>query len=144
MASLNALIARIERLATAELKSRVAKKAQAAIHGALIAEFVGERDPYGERWAPRKKATGWAVRAFGLIDDGHKLLDKSGKMIDSITSRASNDGAIIKLRGYAKFHQTGTRNMVARKLFPENSRGLGLWSAPVNEAATAAVRELAR
>lgn len=144
MAGLNALIQKIERLAAGEVKQRIASKVADACHAQCVLGFQQQRDPYGVPWKARKKPKAeWALR-FGFIDDGHRILDDSGDMIDSLTARATNGRIVMRILGYARFHQTGTYKMVARKIFPDVSVGLGTWSQPIQDAALNAVRELMR
>jgi phage gpG-like protein len=142
MAGMSDLIARMQRLSAADVHQRVGTAIANTCHAQAIEGFRGQRDPYGTPWAPRKKVKGWAALAFGHIDDGHRLLDDTGAMINSLTARYSGGRVLMRIKGYAQFHQTGTRNMVARKIFPEEARGLGTWAQPIQDAATNAVREL--
>lgn len=157
MAGLNAFIQRLERMAASDVKHRIMTKVADVAQEQCLRGFREQRDPYGAPWAPRKRATGWAALAFGT-DDGHPILDKTGKGVDSLTSRAVGDRVVMRIRGYMKFHQTGAHHnartniashrstqaydMPARKIFPEQSQGLGLWTEPINRAAVDAVREM--
>lgn len=143
MAGINAFIQRLERMAAADVKNRIMQKVATVAHDECLRGFREQRDPYGVPWAPRKRPPDWAIRAFGLMQDEHKLLDKTGRGVGSLTSRAVGDRVVMRMVDYMKFHQTGTYKMVARKMFPEESQGLGTWSAPINRAAVDAVRELA-
>lgn len=142
MAGINALIRRIERLGAAEIKQGIASKTRDAALAECVRGFREERDPYGVRWAPRKAVRGWAALAFGVVDDGHKLLDATGRMIGSLTARAGGAGRVLmRILGIAKWHQGGTKRMVARRMFPDQGRGLGTWSEPIHRAAVDSVRE---
>jgi hypothetical protein len=70
------------------------------------------------------------------------LLQKTGRGLDGMTARYSSGVVRVRIAGYFQFHQTGTRYMVARKPFPEQSQGLGTWREPISKAATDAVRDL--
>lgn len=159
MAGVNAFIARLERMASSDVKARIMRKVATVAHDECLRGFREQRDPYGAPWAPRKKPRGWAALAFGG-DDGHPLLDKSGKGINSLTSRANGDVVSLRMVGYMRFHQTGAHHnartnikskistpaydMPARKMVPEQSRGLGTWRDPINRAAVDAVRDMAK
>src|SRR5207253_1976811 len=95
----------------------------------IIASFQGQRDPYGKPWPPRKKAADWAIRAFGLMqDDGHPLLDNTGRMVESITVKALATSIRVTALGYAAFHQEGTHSLPPRRWFPDPVLGLGpIW-----------------
>jgi phage gpG-like protein len=142
MAGLNELIAKLQRFERGDVVDAIGKSIANACHAACIAGFRAQSDPYGVPWAPRKKATGWAAMAFGKMDNGHPLLDDTGAMVGSLKARYSRGTVLMSIKGYAQFHQSGTRSMVARKIFPEQAQGLGTWSDPIQRAATDAVREL--
>lgn len=142
MAGVNDLIRRLERFSSGEVYERMGKAIANACHAQCIAGFRAQSDPYGVPWAPRKKVSGWAAVRFGHVDDGHKLLDDTGAMINSLTVRYSRGTVLMRIKGYAKFHQSGTRIMTSRKIFPEQARGLGTWAQPIQQAATDVVREL--
>lgn len=145
MAGVNALVAKLERLAAHEVMEHITAKVRDACQEQCVAGFREQRDPYGKPWATRKPPKAWAVRAFGLMqDDGHPILDKSGDMINSLRSRASGSRVLMRILGYAKFHQYGTVRMEARMIFPDPARGLGLWRDPIEKASVEAVRELMR
>jgi hypothetical protein len=133
MAGLNDLIARLERFSSQQVIDQMGRKIADACHAQCLAGFRGQRDPYGTPWAPRKDKRGnWP------------LLDKTGAGVDSLTSRYSAGMVRMRIRGYFRFHQSGTAVMPSRKVFPEQASGLGTWSEPINRAATDAVRELMR
>lgn len=156
MAGLNDLIRRLERMGAAEVKARIAAKVRDAMHKACVDGFNAKVDPYGNAWAPRKRSKGWAALAWP--DDGHQLLDKSGKMIDSLRVVAIGTTVRLTMKFYAWYHQKGTTHaarsdiktrkerkeysMPARMLVPDPDKGLGTWSEPVHRAAVEAVREL--
>lgn len=144
MAGLNVLIQRLEHMAATDVKHRIMVKVADVAHAECVRGFHEQRNPYGTPWARRKPPKAWAVRAFGLMQQDHPLLDKTGAMLNSISARAAGDRVVMRILGYAKFHQSGTSNMAARKICPEQAQGLGLWSAPINRAAVDAVRELAQ
>jgi phage gpG-like protein len=72
-------------------------------------EFAMSRDPYGNPWAPLKKR-----RAGGPV------LVKSGRMQGRIRRRTSSVGfTLVSPVPYSGFHQSGTRRMVQRRIFPD-------------------------
>jgi phage gpG-like protein len=142
MAGLNELIAKLQRFESGAVVDAIGKSIANACHEACIAGFRAQSDPYGVPWAPRKPPKAWAALAFGFIDNGHRLLDDTGKMVESLKARYSRGTILMSIKGYAQFHQSGTRSMVPRKIFPDQASGLGTWSDPIQRAATDAVREL--
>jgi phage gpG-like protein len=142
MAGLNELIAKLQRFERGDVVDAIGKSIANACHAACIAGFRAQSDPYGVPWAPRKPPKAWAALAFGLIDNGHRILDDTGAMVGSLKARYSRGTVLMSIKGYAQFHQYGTSNMVARKIFPDQAQGLGNWADPIQRAATDAVREL--
>jgi phage gpG-like protein len=142
MAGLNELIAKLQRFERGDVVDKIGRSVANACHRACIDGFRSQSDPYGVPWAPRKPPKAWAVLAFGLIDNGHRILDDTGKMVGSLKARYSRGTVLMSIKGYAQFHQYGTSNMVARKIFPDQAQGLGNWAGPIQRAATDAVREL--
>ena len=68
-------------------------------HKLIIAGFVSETDPYGEVWQPRKRP-----------GNGHKLLDDTGKGINSVRVKVVGSDILITSRRYMNYHLTGTKN----------------------------------
>jgi phage gpG-like protein len=130
MAGVSDFIAKLEKLAGAEVQDAIANKVATAAHEECLRGFIEQRDPYGVAWAPRKGRGNW------------NLLDKTGKGLNSLTADVSRGSARLKIVGYFRFHQSGTSRMVARKIFPDEARGLGTWAEPVRAASVDAVREL--
>jgi hypothetical protein len=131
MSGINDLARRLERFAAGEIVQRMARRARDVLHAQAIRGFVEQRDPYGAAWAPRKDRRGtWP------------LLQKTGAGILSLTATALATGARLAIRGYFKFHQSGTSRMVQRQVFPDPARGLGLWQEPLLVECGQAVREM--
>jgi len=76
----------------------------------LIAEgFKNEKSPYGRKWPARKDKL------------PHPILDKSGRLKRSWSVKAQGKRILIRTYGvdYAKYHQSGTKRMPARRMVPE-------------------------
>lgn len=86
--------------------------------------FNARANPYGKAWAPRVTAGG-----------GHPLLEKSGAMRGGFQAEPTARGIrMFNVTQYWVYHQSGTRNMVARKTLPD--RGLpALWRATYQKVA---------
>ena len=69
---------------------------------------------------PQYRASPWAPRKESKRDDGHPLLIKSGALRQSIGSKLEGTDTVVvgTDRKYARYHQTGTKNMPARPVFP--------------------------
>lgn len=110
----------------------------------VVVGFAAKRDPYGRSWRPRKVPAAWAARAFGMMQDNHPLLDKTGKMIESIRTRPVGGSVVSTGLGYLGFHQEGTVNMVARRLFPAPEMGIGpIWGDAFLKVSKAVASEFA-
>lgn len=75
--------------------------------------FRSERDPYSKKWKEKK------------VDDRRKVLSgRTGRLkqyqVKSLGTQSFTVGPIVN---YARYHQTGTRYMVARKMVPDE-RGI--------------------
>src|SRR6185503_9468309 len=110
MAGVNALVAKLEKLAASEVMERISFKVANACQEQCIAGFREQRNPYGMPWAPLKPPPMWVVKAFGA-DFEHPILDKTGDMINSLTTRSRGSRVLMRILGYAKFHQYGTIKM---------------------------------
>lgn len=131
MAGVSDFIAKLSQLASRDVQRHILGKIRDVAHAECVRGFVEQKNPYGEPWAPRRPPTGtWPI------------LQKTGKGLDSLTARVAGNRVVLRIRGYFRFHQGGTRYMVARQIFPTQSRGLGSWTQPIATAARDAVREL--
>lgn len=127
---IGALVSKVEALGGAELQRRVMERVAESARRSCLDGFEQQRDPYGMPWARRIDVKGtWPI------------LNKTGSGPASVTAVPSGDLVRMSIDGVFKFHQYGTSKMVARRVFPIQSRGLGLWGAPAREAAMSAVRE---
>lgn len=97
----------------------------------VVEGFVEERDPYGNKWDPRKQPTGtW------------NLLDKSGQGIDQLRARGTSTSIRFTTLAYMKYHLSGTHRMVARPWLPTQSGTLGpIWGEAFNRIAAKRIRE---
>jgi len=111
--------AALERLAAnlaelGQVPSRAAASAADELGAIVQMQFDAGVDPYGDAWAPLAEST------IAKGRDEPPLTD-SGSMASGIQVRPAR-GAGIEFTveaEYAQFHQTGTRNMPARKILPD-------------------------
>lgn len=86
--------------------------------------FTGSRDPSGKPWAPRKN-----------IGDGHPLLMDTGRLMQAATGGGAGHSSAASSRElsvgvsdasvpYAKYHETGTSKMPARRFMGVQERRL--------------------
>lgn len=95
----------------------------------LIREgFDRQADPYGSPWAP-------TVR-------GGRILRDRGHLSSSWHRKTLSSSQVVVGPGveYARYHQTGTRRMPARKMVPDSGLPAG-WERRVVKIAKAALRE---
>lgn len=101
-------------------------------HRLTVDSFARKVDAYGRPMAPRAKPTGWAVLAFGLLQDSHPLLDKTGKLINSVRAIAVGAGFRITMLWYGVFHVQPDRAgtvLPQRTPLPTARQGLGpVWT----------------
>lgn len=100
----------------AEVPSRATAEAATEITKELKKEFAAGRDPYGKNWAALRPST---------IKRGRKPppLTASGALRDGTEAVPMRGAGIMITVGepYGVFHQTGTKNMVARPILPSKS-----------------------
>lgn len=86
----------------------------------LVAEGFGrESDPFGNRWAPKKRPDGRAI-----------LRGETNRLVQWRKAFVSQHGyRVTSTAPYARFHQTGTKRMVARKMAPTGNRLPANWSS---------------
>jgi hypothetical protein len=125
---LDGLARRLEYLGTSARRELVAT-VPAAVEEAIAEEFSERRDPDGKAWRARKAPTGsWP------------LLRKTGAMYGGRRIEPTADGCVVTFSGPAKYHQSGTRRMVARRILPD---GAGrYWREKVLEHARRRLAEL--
>lgn len=92
------------------------------IESRVSTRFETKTDPNGAPWAPWKPST---VKSYPK--KGHKtLLDRYGDMLASLTHQSDNSSATIGFgQPYAQFHETGTKNMVPRRLLTNGGGSIG-------------------
>lgn len=116
----------------------VARVALASRVRDLIEEgFIRETDPTFHKWAPRKDTkTHPILTKSGAMRRGFQI-DLRGALI--VTSNVVSDRG----RPYPLFHQTGTKNMPARRVVPV--KGLpSHWKADFDRTARAALERLGK
>lgn len=106
-AALDELIRKLRRASTpAGLRSVMAAVAEEGIE--LVREgFDKERDPYGAKWKPLKRRSGRILQDTGRL--------KASWHRRSVTAQRAVIGSAV---GYARFHQSGTDRMPARRMVP--------------------------
>jgi hypothetical protein len=98
----------------------------------LVAEgFARETDPFGRRWAPKKRP------------DGRRILrGETNRLVQFRKAFVNQHGYRIESRApYGHYHQTGTSRMVARKMTPDG-RLPPRWASELRSAAIAMTHRL--
>jgi len=132
MAGLNEFVQRLQRIGAGEINARIGTALADVAYREAMAGFDQQRDPYGVPWADRVSGGFWPI------------LDKTGAGKASLTAVPFGDLVRMSIRGYFQYHQYGTSKMARRMVFPEASRGLGLWREPAERAAVNVVLEAMR
>lgn len=71
-----------------------------------------ERSPSGEKWKKRK------------IQQPHPILNKTGRMFNSLIFKVENDTLVAEMVDYGIFHQLGTEDMEQREWVGLTEEGL--------------------
>lgn len=108
--SVGASVALDKKLAALEATAFAAAKEQVmlSIEALIQEQFHTSTDPRGQRWAPRTRSYPW------------ELLFKTARMFGAFL--VTDEGGRLRIENtapYARFHQDGTRKMVARKILPD-------------------------
>lgn len=117
------LAVKLRQLTPGRIRQAAAGAIRDTVEILIDERFEARADPSGARWEARKPPTGtWP------------LLEKSGRMRKSYHVTATAAGvSVANTVPYAGFHQTGTGNMVARKVLPD--AGLPqVWRDRIDEA----------
>ena len=118
-----------------DVPKQIALEIKDQIQDDLKSNFDAERDPYGQKWAPRKKEP----------KDGHAVLYEKGNLYRSGDVNVKKDGVLEIRYGerYSVFHQGGTRRMAQRLLVPLEERGMpDKWTRLVKDAFKRALEDL--
>lgn len=111
LAHLDALIAKLRNAKRA--KAKIAAEWEGIALFILDGSFGRRVSPYGEPWKARTRRYPWPI------------LEKTGRLRAGFRARRRGDGVVVTNRvPYGKFHQKGTRRMVARPILPSRARGL--------------------
>lgn len=112
---------------------------EAAKNLAPVLQELGDRP-----WQQRASVEGspWAPRKAAYL---HPILEKTGRTRRSLRSRASGTSVVTSVRTtYARFHQTGTRRMSARPIFPTANELPAVWSARIRKSLTETMKSAIR
>lgn len=110
------------------IPSKIAKEASARVSELIDDQFETETDPYGKPWETLSAAT--VRRKHGDT----RILQRSEDLRKKIKVKPMRAAGIAVTFDppYASYHQTGTRYMPARKLFPEGAFP-AKWNAALND-----------
>lgn len=88
--------------------AQVATESASELTGELQAQFDRGAGPYGDGWAALKSGAPSHLEASGAMRGGTRVRPNGGA------------GLAMEAPPPANFHQSGTRNMPARKVIPDN------------------------
>ncbi len=94
---------RLPKVTIEQLKKDIDAAVIRAEKNFIANEFSKEVDPYGKKWEPKK------------VPNGNKILIDTKKMRNSF--KYTRRG-ISNAKYYSSFHQTGTKKMPRRAMFP--------------------------
>lgn len=126
-----------ERLAELEdIPSRIAGEVADGITEELRQQFDGGHDPYGNAWKPLKAST---IKRKG----GDTRILRRTDTLSSETVATPRRGAGVEITSvdYGRFHQTGTENMTARPVLPDQDELPEAWQEVIQEATDTAFRK---
>lgn len=105
-------------------ESGMLEESRVALREAVTECFLLQRDPDGKPWANRKTVYGDYRDTNPILFDLLSSLrfEVVYQSTGAFLRRAGSGVSVISDKGYAFFHQTGTRFMVARKFIPSVSR----------------------
>lgn len=112
---------------------------EAAKNLAPVLQELGDRP-----WQQRASVEGapWAARKSAYL---HPILEKTGRTRRSLRSRANRTNVTTSVATpYARFHQTGTRKMVARPIFPTANELPAVWAARIRKSLTETLKSATR
>lgn len=137
------LVRKLDAMASQSFRQKMLGAMAVEVHRLTLDGFVQQRDPYGKPWAPRRKAADWAIKAFGLMQDNHPILDtgRTDGAVNRLTVSSTADGVRLKTNAYMRFHLTGTNKMVARKWIPTDGNA-PIWRNALQTVYTDHVRAL--
>lgn len=119
-----------------KVPARAAKAAAAAIQDLIKDEFDGSHNAYGNAWAPLLPQT---VRRKG---GDARILRATDALSSSPSVKATSGAGIeISIDDIGRFHQTGTKFMVARKILPDGSTLPPSWQAAISDALAESMKE---
>ena len=124
-AALRGLLAAIKAFGQGAVVREAAKKLAPVLQELGDRPWQRRADPDGAPWAPRKRVY------------PHPILEKTGRTRTSLRSRAVGTSVVTTVTPpFARFHQTGTRKMAARPIFPTRNTLPPVWAARVRKTIT--------
>ncbi len=116
---------------SADMRLRIAADMAEWARKRINHEFIAHVDPYGHRWAQRKKPD----RRTNM------LMFRTGRLMSGFVTSATPDAVTVQnWTPYAIFHQHGTFRMPARKMLPDED-DLGLWEKPLIKLALSGLKK---
>ncbi len=125
------LAVKLRQLTAGRVRQAAAGAIRDTVEILIDERFDARAAPSGARWETRKPPTGsWP------------LLEKSGRMRKEYNVSATVTGvSVTNNTPYAGFHQTGTKNRVARKVLPDGDLPTD-WRARIDEAVVAELERI--
>lgn len=117
------------------LKNRLIVAAANEARSLVATEFRSATDPTGKPWAPLKR------RRRGQQRRGKPLNGITGRFARSFVVLPSVHGFTVSTpREHARFHQSGTRKMVARQIVPSGGQLTDKWRGAIDKTTDTEMR----
>ena len=123
--------------ALADVPARASRAAAVRIADLIDESFSAGLDPYGRPWAPLMASTlkCWPHRGAPPLTD-------TGRLRASVRVVPMPGAGLSVVMDYpGPFHQTGTRHMAQRQIFPQSGGIAPSWRAAIQTSITEAMRQ---
>lgn len=125
MSGLDAMIARMRKLAVPDVGDRVAARAAPLVDAAIKATVRAGTDPLGNPWPPKK--------------DGGRPLEHAA---DHIVTSAQGPVVVSVLSGVDVYHHFGSGHVPRRQILPDGASVPPKVTAAIEKAAAEVLREI--
>lgn len=112
-----------------EIPSRIAAEVAEGISEELQGQFAGGYNAYGNPWEPLQPST--VKRKRG---DTRILMRSDELAAETLARPTAGAGIEIASLPYGRFHQSGTVDMVARKILPDGNALPPSWQKRIQDA----------
>ncbi|GMV19456.1 MAG: hypothetical protein AMXMBFR56_76800 [Polyangiaceae bacterium] len=128
--SVDAIAAKFDRFASGAWRQKLMANVGEEVVELVREGFERQADPHGSPWAPLKRRAG-------------RILQDTGRLRNSFhrKSLSASQVTVGPSASYARFHQSGTKHMPARKMVPDGSNLPSSWEKRIAAIAREAMLE---